>query len=629
MMLALMKKDLPLLVFLFVTAAVTLVIVAASEHVAGAWVRLEQRDWAVLHCLMWAPTAVAAAALALRDPIGRTQELLRHRSVSPAQIYRAQVALGLVCVSWLTLILVLFDLLRLSWDGLLGMAFVDWMPIAFVLSGSILTMACFLVTLISLRLPIAWPGRVFALASLGLGVILVHSISASGWMREGYSASMSTHLVVMSALTTLLLWIGAKCTAPVYDPDLALPAASLRPLLWISTPLLLPLVALGLSLLQEGAREPLRELRPLLVATEGHGVSLARWQGREGYTLLDRDRNVLATGVHGDLTQWRVAAPGVWSRAPELFDYRLNSRRRSLKVWQRPARGEWTLVMADATGDLHVSVRSWTNAETPSPVRVRRPDERAFSRAAFFASATRRGERVFVADPEDRSVWKLEFDEKRLVAPRLVRTPLPGSSEIRSFGLARLPEEEDWSGALLCGDTGYVWDGSQWREAAATQGQRRAGAEVDALAPVVAAPTLEGGSAPELWTLSPHGFLEWSATLLFVSPSLLRPLPSALWAALAPDRGSRRHWSKDLVLGDYPWLLVLPLLGTALTALWMRRRLQRIGADPARLGPWLITAALLGPATLLLFLTIETKRAHRRLPLETRGQLRVRAREVA
>ena len=238
--------------------------------------------------------------------------------------------------------------------------------------------------------------------------------------------------------------------------------------------------------------------------------------------------------------------------------------------------------------------------------QLRRPDGGSFSPTAFFYSVwgrassewPRRTQCLFLVDPADRTAWRLDFEELRgvskeqsIVSPRLRLQPLPGESRIEGSGLVRQAGQEEWTTGIVCEDSGYVWDGASWL---ATPDVHRPEnpftVQVDALAPVISGPELEGGSTPRKWTLAPHGVREWSAAGLLAAPALLRPLPSALWTVLSPDRGRGRHWSKDLVLGDYPWLLVLPLLGTALTVLWIRRRLRRLGAEPARLRPWLLSA---------------------------------------
>jgi hypothetical protein len=462
-MLALIRKDLAWVLPLFVASVLTFFFVVISNNVGGTWISLDQPKWAALHLLFAFAAVLVGAALALRDPICGTRELLRHRSVSSRQLYRAQVLLGAIFVISLTAAWLAIDGTRLSIGGLWSIALVDLSPFAFVLSGSILALACFTVTLISLQLPVPWLGRVFALALLLLAVAVIHSLSTGGWVRDGYTASMSMHLLVMSALTLALLWLGARSTSLQRDPDRPLCGAGLRTVLWLVVPLSLPLVTLGVSTLQDRARDPLTSIRPIVVQTEEHGFTLARRQGRQGYTLLDADRRVLATGVPREALLSRSWPSQAWVSAPELFDYRLATNRRSTRVWQRDAWGQWSLVLSERSGELLATARSWAATPAPHATLQRRPDGAAFSAQAFFFEVPLEGANAcFVVDPTDRSVWQLQFTPKQLVAPQLVRLTLPGSDPILGKGLARARGMDKWKTALLGKESGYIWDGIQW-----------------------------------------------------------------------------------------------------------------------------------------------------------------------
>ena len=315
-MLALIRKDLAWVLPLFVACAAALCLVAASNDVSHTWVFVQQRMWSVLHLLLWGPAVLAGGVLAMRDPICGTREHLRHRSVSPMQVYRAQVLLGLCFVVGMALVMLLFDLARLGMDERIGLAFIDLMPLALVMSGSILALACFCITLISLRLPLSWSSRVFALFVLGFTVILLQSLSTSGWERGGFAADMTVHLLVMTLLVIFLLWVGRRCTAIEHDPDVPLPLASARAILGLSLPLLLLSATLAVSLLQHSAREPLHGVRPLLIETEEHGLTLAHWDENEGYTLVSADRELLAEKVRNYDVWWKRGGSqclGTWS----------------------------------------------------------------------------------------------------------------------------------------------------------------------------------------------------------------------------------------------------------------------------------------------------------------------------
>lgn len=103
-MIAALRKDLELLLVLFVVGFVPLAIVLGQESFFDIWVLPPRRLEGPFHCA-WICGAVLGLALAVHDELLGTREYLRHRPTSPARLHAARLCgAALVLAAWLLLV---------------------------------------------------------------------------------------------------------------------------------------------------------------------------------------------------------------------------------------------------------------------------------------------------------------------------------------------------------------------------------------------------------------------------------------------------------------------------------------------------------------------------------------------
>lgn len=614
-MMALIRKDLPWVWPLFVACVVVAFLVTMSVDAERVWLAVDTRHFGELQHVLWIPAVLVGVLLALRDPVGRTEDLLAHRSVTPERVFLARVVTGLAFVLLLGVVPFLVDLVRLGASGLIGLDVVDWSRAGVLATLTLFAAACFAVAFFALTLPVAWFARQVALVCVWFPVAMLHTSLAGSRTIDG-GKPILPHALAMLGVTALLLVLARWTATARFDADRPVPRRALPGILIGTGAGAALLAAFVASMSQSWGIESLGRTRPFAIVRDDGSITLARWADRRHrrLELLDGEQAVTDVTTRDDSMQRDVRAPRVWVEQYLEFEVRFDSGRQVEQVLMKgPEYAIWTVVVGRDTGRVHALRQPFGEGEMSVQEDVERPDGGHFSpNAALFEAGRDDGEALFVADPGDDTVWRVELPE---TGARMTLEPVPMPEGDRVEGIEWVRSGDDLQTERgLVGTAGvYSWDGSDWQRAVrAFPPSPREAEETDALTPLL---VVQGTDVRETLrqrvTLSSFGDRFFAVAA--AAPAVLRPAPLALATVIAPDRSTRRDWVRDPVVADRPWLLFLPLIGTAWALLGVRRRLRALGTDAARRRPWLVATALGGPAIYFLLRAVETARAHRRM----------------
>ncbi len=603
-MIALLKKDLALLLLLLLGGTGGLVLAFEDPGYARLWIFPPYRLEAPFH-VSWALGLLLGLLVGLRDEVLQTHEFLHHRPVSPATIQRARLlGCGLVLAGWLLLPPIVHWLLQAAFGEMAALH--QWHHLTTLWTAQLPMLSSCALGLWIARLPLPPLQRLLGGAAVWLCCFsLLHELGRLDAWRIDVAPWVLGHLLTTGVLV-LAAFAGGR-------PDADRP--------WTRgqrTAFGLPLaVSLAVTFcylvtaLQENHAHALSRAQPYLVA---HGenvllVTRAEERGSTVFRVVDdehRPAGSLPEGVNGADELWQNFAR--LGRDPEVEGPRFGHN--------SSGGNSMNQAQLDEHGELYVLRRHSRTFDDAKLLRLTRPGGGRFTTDARVLWNRDEAGAVWLAEPDAPEVWMLGPEAEQLVA-----VPLPDGERTHP----RWPVY--WSspaGGVFHGRTrSFLVQGRELRPAPASierpaepQMERVRVLGSDPLQPRVQVLGSDGEVVFEHDFALRTGAERWHAGLC-LAWSTLRPPFLQAWGHLTTAEPAESAPALDgLVRGGQRTWLVLLAVGVGLALAWRtRRRLLWLGAPADAVRLWTVVTVLLGPLGWGTSLLIETRRAHATSPL--------------
>ena len=598
---ALLRKDLPWLLFFLVGGTLGLALAVCTHSFWGFVVAVGSRD-EVFHVAWSCGMGLGIVAFAFDEVLG-TREFLAQRPVGAAAVMRARLlGCALVLGGWMLLapalayLLLVFESAPWQWG--------HWQQLPTIWGTMLPAWSACALAALATSLPFAWWVRL-----LGLGALFVLSFSVIFWCERESARGLTSWPVFVGghgavALgATALAW---RVRGLRRDPDQPLAAGARRagvvPMLVVGA-----LTVAGLLMILAGnAIGRLRACFPRVVRHDGAYQLAVRPEWRGPWILVGSD--------HAPTGQILTAATDIGREGRYFFvdEVRIEGPRDDLGHSATISAGE-LLVDADGTP-------WWAPRDAPLHRLEKSSGEPCFARGAYpkaFVLGPDDNRSVLVLERGSDAAWRFDastarFDRLALAAgDRIdeVEYLRPSSNTSLAFEPGFVPTERE---DLIRGEQfAYSVRNSGLVKVASVQvrddEKRRNGVlrlvASDGLGwTLEVAPTEAGGAAMFRHDFAPRTPAEcfWAATACLMSavrPPVLQ-LPAAFAPAndLTPGPQQRWQWLLDplIVAGRRWWLVALGIALAALLTRVMRRRLRHLGADAATIRFWSGATLLLG-----------------------------------
>jgi len=598
---ALLRKDLPWLLFFLVGGMVGLVLALWQWSFVQTFVVSPGRREALFHVAWSCGMGLGVVAFAFDEALG-TREFLAQRPVPAGAVMRARfVGCALVLAVWMLLAPLTAYVLLVLDDG--HWEWGHWRQLPSIWGTMLPALSACALGALATSLPFAWWARL-----AWLGAMFVLSFSAIFWCeraagmgRTSWPVFVAGHLVVAVAAAALAWRV--RTTTRDGDQPLAPPVlrTAVVPMLVVGA----VAAAVGLNLLAVNAVKTLRSTYPRVLRDGPVHLLGVRPDWRGPWLVVDADH--VPTGRFLD------GARDLAREGSHLSDdfVRIEAPRAGMADSAYVAEGT-VLVDADGTpwwaprdGRLHRLVKSAEEARFA-----------AFSRVEALVVGPQDDRVVVVLEPAGVAAWR--FDA---ITARFVRLPLAAGDRVvgrdrhdaqetrsREFVAGFVPgQRED----MVLGEKSVyaLRDGGLVRvaDAAAKSGDathevvRQQVTEVDGLGWTLIVEAAAGGTAFQ-HRFTPRTGPEqlWAGMACLMSairPPLLQFVAACGPATdTEPGRLMRWQWLLDplVVAGRRWWLVGACVALAALLARSMRRRLRALGADAPTIRFWTVAIALLG-----------------------------------
>lgn len=597
---ALLRKDLPWLLFFLVGGTVGLVLALCSRSFGFAFVVSPGRREELFHVAWSCGMGLGVVAFAFDELLG-TRDYLAQRRVTVGDLMRARlVGCALVIASWMLLAPVLAYLLL--WFDSGPWQWGHWQQLPAIWGTMVPAWSACALAVLAVSLPFVWWLRL-----LCLGAMFVVSFSAifwcereSPWSPTSWSTFVLGHFVVAIGAMTFAFW----ASTGERDADRPLTPRARRTAV---VPMLVVAAAAGTALLwmlEGNAIGRLRSTYPSLCRHDGGYVLAVRPDWRQPWLVVDAQH--APTGER--LTSAKGVSPGGSDFGLDLVRIEGPNARSSWQSWLRTGGQLWV-------GD---GVAWWSSSLSRSLQRVLKiGDEPGFAPDLnVHTMAVDGGARqvVVFVERDANVVWLL--DESSLAV-----RPLPLAEGDHANHIARAdrlaPLEPDGVAPAVGKEEDVVWgsrygyalregrlqpvgkvpqpdprDDSPWNGMRVTAG--------DGLGWTVAIDAA-GGMPAFHHRFEPRTLPErvWAGVACWFG-ALRPPLLQLAAACMSPTEsppGKRWFWWLDpLVMHGRRWWLVAAGAALAAWCAWRtRRRLRHLGADAATLRFWTVATLLLGP----------------------------------
>lgn len=619
---ALWMKDRPWMRAFGIAGTIALAIVASQQGFLRLFVLAPMRLEELFYTAASIALVLGAAAVLWDDLLG-TREFLMQRPIRRDALIRARIsACAAVCAQWIVVVPIVTWVLCAFYSGIYDVTFWAGLP-ELLATLQIVWPAC-AIGLLAASLPAPWWLRLFAAATLTLTVGMSIDLGTKGVDR---TASPLWFAIVCWAAALMMSWLAAVVSAQRADPD--------RP--WQPRTRVLGGAVLVVSLAytvgalaREGQSHSLRSLQWQYprIARIGDEIRLAaRVEDWTRLAIAGDDHQPTADVRPSD--DFRVVSYEL-GRIRELLAIeppRFHSRRneechmREGRMWLSRDGRAWMYLRE--LGAVRATGVGAGHEPLPRDLRPWNVDD--------IGAEPNRGV-VVVGDRSSGKLWR--FDR---VAGHFVIWPLPDGDAFQGVRYTRASEWRNGPATaqpllqqLFANDSSISYIRGERRGYAIKDGellpidvpsqsrQQQAGPVAtvegeDRISYAVEVPAHDGLAAyrheftPRTW--AERGYAANAMALAVIRP----PVTQVVSHLFADDPSGPSVWLDRVVCGGKrTWLLLVGIALSAASAVLVRRRLRRLGAEPTTCTFWTVAIVATGPVTSVLPLLLESARSHAR-----------------